>query len=69
MRSVAEVRDRLEREDREFHDRVERAYERLAAEEPNVLVVESDATPEVVRARILQALAGRFPETFGKIEG
>jgi dTMP kinase len=61
--------DRLEREDREFHQKVAKAYERLATEEPNVLVVESDATPDEVRARIVRALAGRFPETFGKIEG
>jgi dTMP kinase len=61
--------DRLEREDREFHRKVAQAYERLAAEEPNVLVVASDAPAEEVRARIVRALAGRFPETFGKIEG
>ncbi|MFQ5679829.1 MAG: dTMP kinase [Gemmatimonadota bacterium] len=61
--------DRLERETEAFFGRVAEAYERLARETPGVIVVDSSAGQEEVQARIVQELAGRWPETFGDAAG
>lgn len=56
--------DRMEREEADFHRRVARGYRELAGSVANVLRVDADGSVEQVRARVLEALAGRYPETF-----
>ncbi len=64
--------DRMEREDAAFHARVAAAFERAAdpawqAAHPEVgpvARVDADGPPEAVTARIVDALAARWPETF-----
>lgn len=57
--------DRMEREDEAFHREVARAYERLAREEAEVVAVDGSGSPDEVERRILEVLAGRWPQTFG----
>lgn len=61
---AAKRRDRLEREGAEFHERVARGYLRLAASIPGIVRVDATGSVEEVRARVLEVLTGRFPETF-----
>lgn len=56
--------DRMEREEADFHRRVARGYRELAGSIANVLRVDADGSVEQVRARVLEVLAGRYPETF-----
>jgi len=57
-------RDRIEREDVEFHRRVSNAYRQLAVSEPNVALVDGRGEIEEVFSAVWKALAMRFPETF-----
>lgn len=77
-RKAGEVeRDRMEREDDDFHHAVAGAYRRLAEEHPEWLARSSDglirvpaeAGREEVHRRIRTALHGRWPETFGTPAG
>lgn len=56
--------DRIEGEDPGFHRRVAEAYRRLAAEEPDVALVNGRAEIEEVHAAVWELLSSRFPETF-----
>ena len=70
-------RDRMEREDEEFHRAVAEAYRRLADEIPGSLArspdgllrVPAEAGRDEVHRRIRSALHGRWPETFGPPAG
>jgi len=57
-------RDRIEREDVEFHQRVADAYRGLALSEPNVALVGGRGEIEEVFEAVWAALSTRFPETF-----
>jgi dTMP kinase len=57
-------RDRIEREDIEFHRRVANAYRQLAISEPNVALVDGRGEIEEVFAAVWKALSLRLPETF-----
>lgn len=67
--------DRMEREDAAFHERVGSAF--LGAADPAwqkrypeigpVVRVDADGTPTTVEDRVAAALAGRLPETFGRL--
>ena len=63
-RGLSSARDRIEREDIEFHRRVAEAYRRLAVSEPNVALVDGRGEIEEVFAAVWKALSMRFPETF-----
>jgi dTMP kinase len=56
--------DRIEREDRAFHQRVAEAYRELARSEPNVAQVDGRPLIEEVFSAVWEALSARFPETF-----
>lgn len=64
MRRKRDAADRMEQEGASFHRRVARAYERLAREEPDVLVVDSSVGRAEVETEILRVLGERWPETF-----
>lgn len=61
--------DRMEGEGEAFHARVDRAYRRLAEEEPEVLAVDGSGDVEEVEARVWESLAGRWPSVFARPEG
>ena len=63
-RGLSSARDRIGREDIEFHRRVAEAYRRLAVSEPNVALVDGRGEIEEVFAAVWKALSMRFPETF-----
>jgi len=63
-RGRSSARDRIEREDVEFHRRVSDAYRRLAVSEPNVALVNGRGEIEEVFGAVWKALSIRFPETF-----
>jgi dTMP kinase len=56
--------DRMEAEDRAFHERVASGYSVFADSIPRLVRIEARGSIEVVQARILSALHDRFPETF-----
>jgi dTMP kinase len=61
LRTRAEATDRLEREDEDFFARVDAAYRRLAASEPDrIRVIDATAPPDQVLASALGALDGLF---------
>lgn len=62
--AAAKRPDRMESEARDFHHRVARGYDELAAQVPNLIRVPALGTIENVHARIIQLLRQRFPETF-----
>lgn len=64
QRAAGKVPDRIEREAPEFHQRVARGYESLACRVDGILRVDARGTTDAVHARVLAALALRFPETF-----
>lgn len=64
LRRKSDAADRLERETDAFHRRVAEAYEELTCELSGVIVVDTTIPCDEVEARILQALATRWPETF-----
>lgn len=57
--------DRIEGAGADFLGRVRRGYLEIARYDDRVEVVEGDAPPERVQARLRSILRGRFPETFG----
>lgn len=63
-RGRSSARDRIEKEDVEFHRRVSDAYHQLAVSEPNVALVDGRGEIEEVFAAVWKALSMRFPETF-----
>ncbi len=63
-RRKTEAADRMERESEAFHDAVAEAYDRLATSEPDVIVIESDDSPDVVHRRIWSSLSERWPDRF-----
>ena len=62
--SAGKRRDRMEREDAEFHERVATGYNELATHIRGVVPVDALGSIDVVHRRILDALVERFPETF-----
>jgi dTMP kinase len=56
--------DRMESESDQFHDAVARAYDELSSREANVIVIESDDSPEAVHQRIWARLSERWPARF-----
>jgi dTMP kinase len=60
--------DRMEAEGADFHRRVGEAYRRHAARVAGVVRVAAEGAPEEVHSLVLEALAARFPETFGRAE-
>ncbi len=56
--------DRIEGEDRAFHQRVAEAYRELAGSPGNVAQVDGRPLIEEVFAAVWQTLSARFPETF-----
>jgi dTMP kinase len=64
QRSAGKDADRMEREDAGFHRRVAEGYRALASRVAGIVRVDADADPDVVEARVREALAGRFPRTF-----
>jgi dTMP kinase len=62
--AAAKRRDRMEREDPEFHRRVAAGYHELAASVAGVCRVDARGSVDEVGARVLQTLSSRFPETF-----
>jgi dTMP kinase len=62
--AAAKRRDRLELEDPDFHRRVAHGYLELAHSVPDVQRVDARGTVQEVRARVLETLSSRYPETF-----
>jgi thymidylate kinase len=54
----------MERAGAEFHARVAAAYREMAGRVAGVVRVDAGAPPAEVHARVVAALASRFPETF-----
>lgn len=63
-RAAQRGRDRIEREEIEFHRRVAAAYRDLAFSEPDVALVDGQGEIEEVYTAVWDALSARFPETF-----
>jgi dTMP kinase len=71
------MRDRMERADDAFHERVADAFERFATagwqrEHPEagaVASIDASGSPEAVHDELLGVLAGRWPETFPVLRG
>jgi dTMP kinase len=76
-RSIAQARlaergagpDRVEREGREFHDRVASAYEALGNTEPGVEIMDGASAAAEVHGAVVRLLQMRFPETFARGTG
>ena len=57
------IRDRMEDESDEFHQRVIRAYRQLAKDEPKrVVLIDGRSSVDAVEQQIWNALAQRFPD-------
>src|SRR5437660_11205206 len=57
------VRDRMEEESDEFHERVIRAYRDLAENEPKrVILIDGRISPDTIENQIWNTLAQRFPD-------
>ncbi len=56
--------DRIEGEERSFHERVARSYRDLARSEPDVALIEGRGEIQGVFAAVWKALSTSFPETF-----
>lgn len=67
QREQRKVRDRMEREDAEFHDRVSRFYTELAA--PNVVHLDGTRTADLIAADAWSVLQARLRETFVCMQG
>lgn len=63
--AAGKLPDRMEREGAEFHDRVAAGYNMLADRVDGILRINARGTQDAVHARVIAALAVRFPETFG----
>lgn len=61
---AGKIRDRLESETRDFHQRVARGYDELAGQVTSLARVDASGSADDVHRRILAVLEGRFPETF-----
>lgn len=59
--------DRLESESGEFFRRVSEAYDELARNEPEVVVVDADGSADDVERRVIDRLASTWPGTFDVI--
>jgi dTMP kinase len=64
QRTAGKTPDRMEREERDFHERVARGYRELAHRVEEVIAVQGGDSEDAVHGRILAALRARFPETF-----
>jgi len=64
QQAAGKAPDRLEKEAREFHRRVAAGYRELAREVPALVSVPAEGGVHEVHARVLDAVRGRFPETF-----
>jgi len=60
-------RDRMEREDEDFHRRVAEAFR--GAQGPTIVHLRADRSPEAVHAEAWDALARRFPQIFPPVVG
>ena len=67
QQAAGKARDRMEREDVAFHDRVAAAY--LAADGPGVRHLDGTVSPEAVAHAAWEALAEVRPETFAAAGG
>jgi len=57
------IRDRMEDESDEFHQRVIRAYQQLAKDEPKrVVLIDGRSSVDAIEQQIWNALAQRFPD-------
>jgi len=57
------IRDRMEEESDEFHERVIRAYRELAEDEPKrVVLIDGRVSIEAIEQQIWNELAQRFPD-------
>ncbi len=57
------IADRLESEERTFHERVRHGFLEIAHDEPErVVVIDGTRTPDEVHAEIVRVVATRFPE-------
>ncbi len=71
------VRDRMERADMGFHERVAAAFEQFATpqwqrdhpESGTIASIDASGTPEAVHEQMLGILAERWPETFPALRG
>lgn len=61
--------DRIERAGADFHERVAEAYRLLAHQDEQTVLVDGADTAEGVSQAVINVLAGRFPETFGRLKG
>lgn len=61
---AAKQRDRLEREEMDFHRRVAAGYRELAGRVQGIVPVDALGSIEEVRERVYAVLRARFPETF-----
>lgn len=62
--AAAKQRDRMEREDVEFHRRVALGYHQLAASVAGIVRVDARGSVAEVHRRVLDVLEARYPETF-----
>jgi dTMP kinase len=62
--AAAKRPDRMERETREFHERVARGYSELSGRLESIVRIDAGGSIEEVKQRVLFALEQRFPETF-----
>jgi dTMP kinase len=57
------IRDRMEEESDEFHERVIRAYRELAENEPKrVILIDGRISPDAIENQIWNTFAQRFPD-------
>jgi dTMP kinase len=57
------IRDRMEEESDEFHERVIRAYRELAENEPRrVILIDGRISPDTIENQIWNTFAQRFPD-------
>jgi dTMP kinase len=69
-RSVARSSsDRIERAGADFHERVAEAYRLLANQDGQTELVDGADSADMVSQAIIEVLARRFPETFGRLAG
>ena len=58
--------DRIEREKREFMERVRQGYQILAAEDDRIEIIDASGSPSNVENAIFHVLADRFASVFGE---
>lgn len=62
--AASKRRDRMEREEAEFHRRVALGYRRMAGSVAGLVTVDARGGVEEVQRRVREILAARYPETF-----